>query len=1514
MINTGTLTAPEGTTTIAAVPGENLVRLSQQGSLLSLEFSPLSPTLPLSDSPTPPSLPQLLTGGNLGNVTGISVNPDGTMRLTSSGAQIPNEAGVAVVSGTLNTAGQTGGNVNVLGNKVGLVTANIDASGINGGGTVRIGGDYQGKGTIPNASQTFVSSDSVINANALSNGNGGNVIVWADNTTRFYGTVNARGGTQSGNGGFVEISGKENLAFQGNVNVSASNGTVGTVLFDPQDITIVPGVGANDAQVVTDGAVLFGDGGAADFQIGAATLSAIAGNIVLQATNDIIFNAPINNQNLGVGLTAQANNNISISAAANINTTGGNIALIADADNVGGGVLGITNSTITTNGGNFTGSGRGNAITATGVNIVGSTIDVGNGNINLTGTGGTTANSNLGVASTSVIRATGTGTITINGTGGVSNVAATQTRDFGVGVSGLVSVENGQLSITGQGGLSPGGYNHGIAIAGESIRSTGTGRITLNGRGGGANNTGTNYGIALGFDGLPGPVGPEVIHIQSVNGAIELTGVGGVGNGDGNGGIFFYSDSAIASTGSGDITLDGTASTNYGIQLGLEAGANIRSVDGNIKLTGRGINGSAGILIFNGSVSGNGSVVESTGKGNISIEGVGDTVAGVFIGNSAAQNPEGSQIRAANGNLSIIGTIAGAGEGIRINNATLEAPKGTLSLVGTNSTTGIDIALADRTFINPSAPGTGTLSISAPRTSVGNISIQVGTLDLPNTNLIGTTADINLTAPQGIAIGNITNPGRAITLTSQDGSITTANLNSSSTTGDGGAITLIARKSVTTGLLDSSSTVGNGGNVFIDPIADVQVFGINAQGGNAGRGGNVDITAGQFFRAVGTFIDRNNLPASISTAGGLGGGDIVIRHGGGLFNTPFIIGNASINGTAGALSSGAFTLAPPQSFLGSYILGNIQILTTFPAPLPVLPTPLQPLLPQTPILSLPPFNKDSQSPVLSQPVTLLIADDPSTLDPGVGSVEGNWTREFQQYFNPPASDSDTSPSGNENSQNSGSRSTDSGVGVASPLENRSSNNSVGSRSSNPETNDSTNPDSRSTNPDNQPALASGSSSVSNSGSGNSNNQNSDRSPKTLAEIRDQLRKIEQATGAKPALIYAVFVPAASGIEPAKAKEIVPEPLIHSTQSSELPPELLSLSQTQAQPTHLLSNAGHLELFLVTAKGSVVLKSVFGARPDMVLAIANTFRKEVVKPSGNYLASGQQLYQWLVKPLESELQARKINNLVFLADVGLRSLPFAALHDGKKFLVETYSLGLMPTLSLTDTRYVPIKETQVLAMGQSQFADPTLAALPATTFETSTIAQTLWRGRSFQNEGFTLENLRSQRQRQPFGIIHLATHAKFEPGEIQNSFIQLWDAKLQLNQINKLGWNNPSVELAVLSACQTALGDEKAELGFAGFAVQAGVKSALASLWYVDDGGTLGLMTEFYQQLKTAPIKAEALKKAQLAMLRKQVRLEKGQLHWTGGVLTLPPELQELSNSNLSDPYYWSGFTMIGSPW
>ena len=396
---------------------------------------------------------------------------------------------------------------------------------------------------------------------------------------------------------------------------------------------------------------------------------------------------------------------------------------------------------------------------------------------------------------------------------------------------------------------------------------------------------------------------------------------------------------------------------------------------------------------------------------------------------------------------------------------------------------------------------------------------------------------------------------------------------------------------------------------------------------------------------------------------------------------------------------------------------------------------------------------------------------------------------------------------------------------------------------------------------------------------------------TLAQSRNILSNIEKTTGVKSALLYISFVPPES-----------------SNQAEN------TTSFSQNNPTQTRNPEDQLELLLVTANGLPIRKRIPEITRQQVLNVADKFRLEVtnVRSRKGYIVPGKQLYDWLVAPMDAELQALGIENVTFLVDYGLRSIPMAAIYDGQQFLIEKYSVGLMPSLSLVNPNYAPIENMEVLAMGAAQFIDQ--KPLPAVPVELSAITQSLWQGKSFLNETFTLENLKAQRQQQPFGIIHLATHANFQSGEPNNSYIQLWDRKLRLNQLPQLDWNNPPVELLVLSACRTALGNEEAELGFAGLAVQAGAKSAIGSLWYVSDEGTLGLMTQLYQTLKQAPIKAEALRQTQLAMLQGQVYVQRGQLIAGDKSVPLPQELARLGDVNFQHPYYWSAFTMIGSPW
>ena len=383
VVNTGTLTAPGGTLTIAAVPGESLVRISQDGMVLNLELESLSEQAlgSISQNPEakvlePLSLPQLLTTTQVDHATGAVVDANDRVRLTGSGLAIPTETGTAIVAGTLSTAHplshaanfslapspRIGGSINILGQMAGAIAAQIDASGPDGGGTVFIGGDYQGQGSIPNALRTVVSQDSTIRADGLQNGDGGRVIVWADDTTQFWGQISAQGGIQSGNGGFVEVSSKDTLQFQGSVDTSAPVGQIGTLLLDPTDITVVAGPTPNPG-AAGDGIWEFTENPGAQ-TMGADAIATLlnSNSLTLQASNDIDINATINyTGTTDRTLTFQANNSIDLANGVQINSTLAmlDVILNADRDGSGAGAIELNNgSAIHSNGGNIILGGR----------------------------------------------------------------------------------------------------------------------------------------------------------------------------------------------------------------------------------------------------------------------------------------------------------------------------------------------------------------------------------------------------------------------------------------------------------------------------------------------------------------------------------------------------------------------------------------------------------------------------------------------------------------------------------------------------------------------------------------------------------------------------------------------------------------------------------------------------------------------------------------------------------------------------------------------------------------------------------------------------------------------------------------------------------------------------------------------------------------------------------------------------------------------------------------------------
>ena len=307
----------------------------------------------------------------------LTLDPTSTLSANGTrGGSITLQAGdTTLVAGQIEATGRQGqgGTLQLLGDRVGLTQATADVSGSAGGGTLLVGGDTQGKNPeVQNASRTYVGSDVTLKADATEQGDGGKIIVWADEFTRFYGAASVTGGGRAGDGGFVEISGKQSLDFRGRVDATAAHGARGSILFDPNDI-VIAGSGTDDGQV-SDATVNFADGGAANFTIGEDALEALTGNVLLQATRDITVNPGL----IGGLMFTQPGQAIEMEAGRNL----------------------IVNSPITTNGGLIRlWAGQGPSPSPTAALTVNANLTSGVGRIYLasSGSGGLTVGSGVGI-------------------------------------------------------------------------------------------------------------------------------------------------------------------------------------------------------------------------------------------------------------------------------------------------------------------------------------------------------------------------------------------------------------------------------------------------------------------------------------------------------------------------------------------------------------------------------------------------------------------------------------------------------------------------------------------------------------------------------------------------------------------------------------------------------------------------------------------------------------------------------------------------------------------------------------------------------------------------------------------------------------------------------------------------------------------------------------------------------------------------------------------------------------
>jgi len=1436
VISTGELAAPGGNLTVAAVPGESLVRISQPGQLLSLEIAPPRDSEGILLPVAPLDLATLLTGSGETGETGLTVSEE-TVQVTDTEFSI--------------------GNGDAIANSITAQTATLSAS--NNLMLVPVGAHRRAPSLVTTgdltllAGNTLFARDSVAHpfiaqagGNLYIQGNQG-IDIWALNHQE---TPFVSGGNLSlvSNG---IISGDAHFASGGSLAMLNLSGEPGNFvsLYDPiirsnGDVTIgfykgaslkieavgnitTGGININnreierpavngdpDADILTGGRALILRAGVTPF---------LPGDIQEPGDIDDTYTSPASPEGtLTVGgaigsdrdtgvvpmrVILEAKGDIStqtIDAGGDINITSRNGSITSNGQKIEAS-LGPLDSEDVYSTGSIDISAAGDiAIQRLSTSYISTSSDASDAaSITVTSTNGNIIANEITAVSLSHFNSSSNGgaieiradngSITINDKIWSYSIAALDGGSGNAGKGGDITLTARNdiiMSSTSLGIQAQSDSNSGNASNGGKVTITSfEGNIGINGNRSlvsysSGSNSGNGGDVTLRVP--QGDIKVEGIRSSANQNAGAITLISG-GSIDTSAGIL---DAAGGGNG-GDITLSAPGNIFTGKITSFSSGFNGNS--GNITIISRSgdIDTSAGALITS-AAKGNGGNIILDAAGSITVD---------EINASSVSNTGGTIYLTAPNNIALGGEIE-----TNENNIIFDS---SVTLIGNVSVSISD--MGDIIFLD-TVDGTQNLSLDTDIGIVWFENVVGGSTPLNNLDVeseITTThpAGIEITTVNNLETENIISP-RGITLTSTNGDISTDILN--------------------------SSAFGNGGNITLDARENITVSQINAQSFGNGTGGNVDITASNFFRATDSFLDQNGIDASISTTGVVDGGTIILRHAGeGI--TPFIVGNADTNGTEGAITRGNATpentMLPTQAYYSTHKQDADQIQ----------------------IISIP------KSPPPSPDLNPITAPRTPSPNPNSGSNPG----------------SETNP--NSGSQTNPLESLALLVGDILGAETKINQDPVtGDYSFNwtiPQ------------NPAHTLSL------------------NVNNSLPILQQQDDIVAEIDQLFEDQYEDYFG---------ENITDKEITAENLRETLKTIE------SQTGQRAVVIYVRAFPDQLQLVLVTPDTPPIPKTIPNINRQQLEQELKKFNHAINNNTSHaYLPTAQTLYKWLLAPLENEIEHLEIDTLIFSMDAGLRLIPLAALHDGQQFLVENYSIGFVPSFSLTDTRYQTLKDAQVLAMGIDDFSHSTQENLPSVPLELSTIVGNLWTGDSFQNQDFTLDNLRTQRRQNPYSIVHLATHADFPPDGGKGAYIQLWNQKLGLEELRLVEWYAPpTVELLTLSACKTAVGDENAEMGFAGLAVQAGVKSALASLWKVNDAGTLALMTGFYSQLSKdeITIKAKALQQAQIAMLRGEVRIESGQLVGTDITVSLPQQLKNLNDSQLSHPYYWAGFTMVGIPW
>ena len=285
---------------------------------------------------------------------------------------------------------------------------------------------------------------------------------------------------------------------------------------------------------------------------------------------------------------------------------------------------------------------------------------------------------------------------------------------------------------------------------------------------------------------------------------------------------------------------------------------------------------------------------------------------------------------------------------------------------------------------------------------------------------------------------------------------------------------------------------------------------------------------------------------------------------------------------------------------------------------------------------------------------------------------------------------------------------------------------------------------------------------------------------------------------------------------------------------------------------------------------------------------NRFRARLEKRTTHqYKRHAMKIYSWLIEPLIADLEAQKVETLIFIPDGSFRTIPITALYDGKDFLISRYAVATTPNLTLTHPQPLPRDNLKILIAGLTDGVQG-FPPLPNVDSEVKRIND-LYNSSLLENTNFTQNHFEQTLNNEAYSIIHIASHGKFK-SDVRSTFLLTYDSKINMDTLEAYmagtKYRDKPVELLTLSACQTAVGDDKAALGLGGIAVKAGARSALATLWYINDEASSLIIKDFYNNLKDSKLsKAQSLRLAQINLI---------------------------NDRRFKHPSYWAPFLLIGN--